>query len=219
MNQRHQHLQVLIFALVGMFLIRLLAWGGGQVAVHAESLNQTIPTPTPSGAPVIPPTPRPTHVSPTHEPIVPTIAPTSPSIPAGTLPPSSVPSVQPVVSTPTATSPISMTDTATPEENRTMVTPGSPSPTSEPPTASATVSSGEALPVASGTVAPTWTMTVTPSSTVSTATAPTGLATPAVDTVADRLSGVLRSPYLWLIGGALLIGTGAVFLVRQRRSS
>ena len=80
MSERTINKKGLLYALLATLLIRLFAWAGssGEV-VQAGYLNQTIPTPTPSGQPQMPPTAEPSTPSATSVPTHPTAVPSETS--------------------------------------------------------------------------------------------------------------------------------------------
>ena len=219
MNRPDTDWRVLLFALLGVLLIRLLAWGGsGDTTAYAGHLNQTIPTMTPTGGVVTPPTREPTEPPDTPQP--PSTATFTPT-PGVSITPSATFAA---TGSPTATA-------ATPTDEGTL----SPTPSAPPLTASETprpidtASPTITLPLAdTPTVMPSGTPrpprpspTPMPQSSASAmpTEVPPPLPTPTTVASVSPLAELWRPSCLWLLLGLVLIGAGLVILLGRRRRS
>lgn len=232
MNEGTIHKGVLVFALLGTLLVRLLAWGGtGDGTARAGHPNQTIPTPTPSGQPVTSPTIAPTKPGPTHEVTqLPTRPPDTPTL-ALTPSPSSTLTGRPTDGTATATiratatQPVSSTPTPTRQSGTPLPTPTavpsdaeSATPAPRPPAESLTSLPGEPSPTPAllATQEPPMVGTVTPASS---GPVQTWTPTATLSSTSGVAATLFNSSCLWLVVGLLLIGGGLVILVRWWHSA
>jgi hypothetical protein len=202
MSERSIDKRALAFALLGTLIIRLMAWAPwGEVTVHADRACQTVPTPTPSVQPGVPPT----------EPSRPTRAPREspvPTVPTGT-------TDQPGATSPPATgtsTAIATTDIPSAEFTFTA------SPAPEFADASPTPTNSQAAPSATTTTAlePTLGVTYPPSAPVQ---VPSPLSTAGAGRAPGSGAVLLSAPCLWNALGLLLVAGGVVVLVGRRRAS
>jgi hypothetical protein len=228
MTEKKAGMRVWIFSVLGMLLIRLLAHGPAVASpavstdtAHAETLNQTIPTMTPTGHVVTPPTTEPTKPLPTRAltkspptqgPTQPPPEPTDTAIPTASLTPS--PTGQEGTRTP---------PTATAEAT----VAGPSSPTATPPLGTeATPPRRTGVPTESQTP-PLLTQTPTASpSVLRSSTSARSIQTPSLQALLDdstiptpATSRILESPCLWISLGLVFILAGIVVLVRQRSNA
>jgi hypothetical protein len=201
-NRKDGDWRALPLALLGVLVIRLLAWGPDiDTTVHAGRLNQTIPTPTPQGQPVTTPsepgrTPRPTEPQPA--PTITLTATPAPSTPPDQKPPETASAtVIAPATTPTAIPP-TLTETPELPANTATQTP-------ELPTSTPTTTAAEPRPRSSSTAMPS-------------PLAGEGPTPEVLPPAASPLSGLWSPPCLSLLIGLVLIGAGAAVLVWHRRA-
>jgi hypothetical protein len=202
-NNRAADRRVLLFALLGVLLIRLVAWGPGvDATVHAGHLNQTIPTPTRPGPAVTPPGGGVQTPGPTRPPSRPSDTATAPPA-ASVTEPAAGTVTEPV--TERTPSPTLVTASPGPGASASATAeapPSSPAPAATEPLPSvAPTLTG--LPLVSGTPTP-----VPPPLLASTTPAPEGA----------RTLGFWSLSCLWLPLGLILIGAGIAVLLWRRRS-
>lgn len=241
MRKRTVNKRVLIFALLGVLVIRLLALGAPMDGTaYAGRLHQTIPTPTRDGGPSEPPPidpdeppdypdePTDEPLEPTDEPEEPTDEPTEPPLeptepapavtgtpsPTPTYTRSATPTRRPTRNTPAASASAIATGTPRPGTSTPTGT-ESPSPESEPSAGSPAQTPVEPSPSPSPTIAPG------PGS--------VGTSAPALDTPLSAVSSAsipTLSTILWMVLGQawclwgvvslVLIGAGIAIVIHQR---
>lgn len=226
MTEKKPSMRVWLFSVLAVLFIRLLAHGpavasrsAGADTGHAGFLNQTIPTMTPTGPAVTPPTAEPTKPSPTREltkppptqePTRPPPEPSGTAFPTATHAPSKTPTptTETTVDEPSSPTPVPPASTETTLPERTPVRTESPGePTSHRPPLLTPMATASPSVVRSSTPA-------RPSQTPN-LQAPleaTGAPVPAASTA-------IGSPCLWISLGLVLILAGIVMLVRQRASA
>lgn len=206
MPERAMNKQVLLCALLVALLIRLFAWvGSGSNVAQAGYLNQTIPTPTPSGQPGNPPTSEPPGPSSTSAPTQPPGVPSETAIPSET-----------AVPTPTGTDGLPASPTLPAPTGTVSATPLlSATATSTPTSQASPATSPSVTPSPSSTSAPAGT-TVLPAESTSVPSAPLPAATWTPEPSPGLGASLLSGSCLWMVLGLLLILAGIAILFRWR---
>ncbi len=239
MIKKKAGMRVWIFSVLGMLLIRLLALGPavpshavGTDTAHAGTLNQTIPTMTPTGSAVTPATTEPTEPVPTREltkppptqgPTQPPPEPSDTAIPTASLTPA--PTGQAGSRTPTATAKATV-GKASPTPTTEATISGTSTPIAVPSVGTETTLPGQ-TPVRTELQSPP-PLTQEPTASPYALGSPTpaqSIQTPNPQVPLDdtgipmpATSRILESPCLWISLGLVLILAGIVVLVRQRSS-
>ena len=209
MSVREVNGRVVLLAFLVTLCIYLAAGGTSEgETAHAGSLNQTIPTMTPTGATSTPTVGNPTEPPPTQAPTEPPGEPSDTPSPTGTVP-SSTPTETPTSGTATATGPATSTLTPTlppTDDDPTPTLTQTPTPTTAPPTVGSVTGTAPA-PTVESTTAPQ-----------PTALEPVLTLAPAEPTSTSTVSDLCGGSCLWIALGLILILAGIVLLVRSRRS-